>query len=860
MARDEQTVRRETLRALQFIFGAAMDSGGPMPAVRNAFPAYRVFLYGFEITADVIAINIQNNVGKQPNTCAVTLLNERDKYVLTTEDMLFLTQIDPRIFNIPTRDLGRVSVSETTDQLIETLAASDRRPGLDAQTDDFRLSNPTSIKNQIFFLKQQHSKIDVETIDEAGIPTGVVPRSRYPYVDGVPIFHPNDPVRVFIRDVFDSTVWYYGFSGLVTDMTDDVGKDNQKTLTVASEDPTKLLRYARATANPGILDAGSVSVITDEMARGAYTSLLANRPLENIIDFLVFGTHREMPPGAAPEISQHFSFNEDQTGRLQASSDVSRRELEEIALASGLIKGIDSNFIANPDAPLTTQLTEQQQQDLKNYVDRQEALATERANLAQDAFALDFINQFGDKITKRFGLDGVGAFKPARDDGVRQIRDGATIRRIADLQSMRAPTADNSGLGNVPGVTDADINTLSARVVNNIPANGPYLFSLGEDPEAPVDTTPVSLEEWNDIISWRVSPTDIELLLNKDTDPATFKSTLPRKGQLNTIDDIITLIGEDPVNFPVDGGRLFMYLPVGAGTVGREVIAEDLLGSWQTRTSEFQNRLGLIYEALDRIEFLFYCTPKGDLVVEFPLYDFDFDDFGERYQRAYIVENDDLFSSSSTFSDAAVRTIAQVNVALSNLPSIDRAAQQGLRPTVVKIPSMFPTYGTRAENSNLRGLIQTERAARIFGNILLNRINADAHSVSLPIVPRFDVGLNRPVLWKLRNHIGTTVSVNHNIQWNGSWRTTLGVNHMRGWAGQLDEDGNMIYFPLTGQNSRPINYKLLFEREEVSRTPDINEALDETLNSALGPRYQSGRELDETLNSVLGPPRRTRGR
>lgn len=124
----------------------------------------------------------------------------------------------------------------------------------------------------------------------------------------------------------------------------------------------------------------------------------------------------------------------------------------------------------------------------------------------------------------------------------------------------------------------------------------------------------------------------------------------------------------------------------------------------------------------------------------------------------------------------------------------------------------------------MKGRLRTAEAARLYANLTLNRVNADAHTVGLPIVPRFSCGLNRPYLWKLRNHMGTSADVSHSLAWNGGWRTSIGLRYLRGWTGMLTVDNKMIYVPLSGQTSRPLNYRVLFGAQPDSTTPDANES------------------------------------
>ena len=62
--------------------------------VRHAFPAYKVFIFGTEVTEDDLDVEVQYNSGRAPNTCSITLANDLDKYIMTTQDLKVLYQRD----------------------------------------------------------------------------------------------------------------------------------------------------------------------------------------------------------------------------------------------------------------------------------------------------------------------------------------------------------------------------------------------------------------------------------------------------------------------------------------------------------------------------------------------------------------------------------------------------------------------------------------------------------------------------------------------------------------------------------------------------------------------------------------------
>ena len=61
--------------------------------VRSAFPAYRVFVFGQEVTRDVVEVRVNHSGGsaeRSAGTCSFTLVNPDDKYTLTFGDMLLI--------------------------------------------------------------------------------------------------------------------------------------------------------------------------------------------------------------------------------------------------------------------------------------------------------------------------------------------------------------------------------------------------------------------------------------------------------------------------------------------------------------------------------------------------------------------------------------------------------------------------------------------------------------------------------------------------------------------------------------------------------------------------------------------------
>lgn len=120
-----------------------------------------------------------------------------------------------------------------------------------------------------------------------------------------------------------------------------------------------------------------------------------------------------------------------------------------------------------------------------------------------------------------------------------------------------------------------------------------------------------------------VRPSDVVVLRNESSG-----EPFPTDVALMSQEAVIKEIGERPDKYPVDGGALYKVLPYstvassGIGNALREVIDRAVRSGIATQ-SAYLTRLGVIYEIAETIDFSFYATPRGDLILEMPFYDFD---------------------------------------------------------------------------------------------------------------------------------------------------------------------------------------------------------------------------------------------
>lgn len=308
------------------------------------------------------------------------------------------------------------------------------------------------------------------------------------------------------------------------------------------------------------------------------------------------------------------------------------------------------------------------------------------------------------------------------------------------------------------------------------------------------------------------------------------------------IEDVVNAIGTNPALYPVDGGRVIMLLPKSLGVADRDLLLRDLVAP-ATQTT-WTTRLKLIYDLVERIEFSFYASPRGDIICEMPLHDFQPDDFGTTspvslsrlavqldlqgdrstadtrgpFGPHYVIPRAETVEWDRSFSDEHVRTVVTGN------DSVFKAYAQtgdtgkiGQQPQVARREALFPQFGVRQEQVDSRGLIATPEGMKLYCELVLNRLNADARSAHMTCLPRVQLMWpNRPLEFEARSFVATTRKVTHAIRWGQDIASTLDVNYQRGWSGQVTAAGRPIYEPLGGMASKPLNYALMWQGDRIA--------------------------------------------
>jgi len=805
--------------------------------VRNLFPAYRVYVGGENVTELVTSVRTQWPDGS-PSEATIELVNPNKLLTITRSDIITIGNARFDLIN-QTTDQGIV---DRTNQILFTDEDADLREIIEANNEieanrrnvsvgdftesvdklvsdrfkdasrrigieDVIASTPLSAKvaglKSRMVQKKQDLKFIQGTTSFDGSAATSEPFFKWPFYEGLWIFHHQDPVRVAFRDPYDPSIWYWMHAGTITDINERETDNLQSTVTINSEGVLKDLRYARiANVTTALLTPDQITSIKDQqtgfsgeqlskLQATVFSNFLQNSTLDQVVELVVFGS-----TSVADQLKQ--SINAITNGTVAPEVALVRFGFNPSLLSKDTSTGTSGN-------PTTT-------------ASNTTATSGNISQLIQSA-------QISEEQFRGMNIDAISNFK-----------------RFSNQQGL-------------------DVRIIGGPV-------GPVDELIG----APID----GLFDWQSLLDHQVRLSDIQTMAFPEntnrrgaTSDVAFGSqpSNPNSSSNSTIgittssiEDTIDQIGEDIQTYPIRQ-RVKMLLPANLGpSLGREVLDRDFAAS-PAMQAEYYDRLSLLQQIVERIEFSLYDTPRGDIVIEHPLYDFEprhfsggggtnafnqsadsfdltdqqmaellgvedlptpsaatiqQDNIGNKYQNNYVVGSFETISVDIGSSEENVKTVMVCTPRL--LPSISGDnSRRDNRQVLVSLPNLVPLYGFRLEQGDVLGSITTVEAARLWGHVMLNRMNADMVSMRVPALPNWCSWPNRPHYIQTRNVMAVTKSVCHTIAWQSDCSTEYGVNHCKFWDGRTQKSdvltGSVIskplvprFVPFGGVNARPFNY------------------------------------------------------
>ena len=230
---------------------------------------------------------------------------------------------------------------------------------------------------------------------------------------------------------------------------------------------------------------------------------------------------------------------------------------------------------------------------------------------------------------------------------------------------------------------------------------------------------------------------------------------------------------------------------------------------------EWENRLSLLQLLAGRIDYQFSTTGMGDIVFEFPMYDFKPSDFGE-FEAAFIYDkhlrsvrlNEEKGEGVSAVVFTGGFTQKDTDP-LSNIPA-------GLLPRAQVISKVMAsrigavvvteTLPFARDQNTLRNLAQIEFMKRL----------ANFGEMDVEVVYRPFITPNRPIYIAPEGRMALTTTVTHSLALFAEGGTSLTLNYLRA----VRPDGKFLF--ITGGESAPISYNTFFGTTGVAVTTGVS--------------------------------------
>jgi len=346
------------------------------------------------------------------------------------------------------------------------------------------------------------------------------------------------------------------------------------------------------------------------------------------------------------------------------------------------------------------------------------------------------------------------------------------------------------------------------------------------------------LEKWNNIIVFGVTPIvvkdDVAPLVpegSDEADPSKFQM-LPSSAAQGSMAPgthltraqmyaLGTATVPDQPGSP-DAAKVHFLLPA-EGTPMQNMIEFGVQDTVEGRV-EFQSRYDLISQLLKSLDYQLYVSGMGDIIVEFPMYDFQPTDYNEAYSSLYTFYNHII---SDNINDEGGTPIAALEVTSTRLESfLKNAAEevgaapigtdQELRQTVFS-SVMASRFGPIMETYSVPGVTKAQQLIQL-GYVEFNKRLASFNLFDFNAAYRPYVGVNRPIYHVRKQRFGISKSVTYVWRVHEDASIEISLQYTR------KREGNSFRF-ISGGERQCISYRTIFDGIKV-QGQGINDTLE----------------------------------
>jgi len=262
------------------------------------------------------------------------------------------------------------------------------------------------------------------------------------------------------------------------------------------------------------------------------------------------------------------------------------------------------------------------------------------------------------------------------------------------------------------------------------------------------------------------------------------------------------------------------YLFPSAGAPNSTLVESSLADGGVEARVEFVSRLELLISMCKTIDYQMYVSGLGDIIFEFPMYDFMPSHFNATYNNLYTfykhLTNDNIddeggspISALEITSRGLTTETSQGNTGQSVdvVPGHD-AANEPRRTIFSNV--LASRIGVHVETYFVPGVTDQNRLAQLglieFNKRLANFSKADMNSTYRPFI-----GVNRPIFNVVKQRLAITESITNTWRLREEVTSDFSLSFPRKL--EQNKDGTYSFRFITGGEAQPISYNTIFDKK-----------------------------------------------
>jgi hypothetical protein len=262
-----------------------------------------------------------------------------------------------------------------------------------------------------------------------------------------------------------------------------------------------------------------------------------------------------------------------------------------------------------------------------------------------------------------------------------------------------------------------------------------------------------------------------------------------------------------------DKGLLHIMLPSKSFEHYNQIVEQSIIPPQLAAATEFDSRLDIIKKYI--CTYLWYQvqeTPKGDVVAEFPMFDFTPYDLGS-YGKTNLINDSQTESVAFSEDDSKAYTWITVTGTPTQLEQLNSSLPEEIRQYAYMahgiLVNLIPRYGIRVLPV-YNPLLRDDPSRIYFLKVAAAKAVADIRSAHSTLgLSDPSIICNRPYLLSYKNILGLLLRVEHSIQYQSSANCSLDLNYVR-LAQPIGK--NQYKFMIIGgddQAAKPLSYQVL---------------------------------------------------